>query len=891
MLRIRYSLLLSRLVRLTCCLLVTVLLNGLAGGNAAWAANRPITVTIDDSFAPMFFRDDSGQPQGVARDLWQLWSSKTGIPVEFRVKPFAEGKQAVLDGEVDVIDLITISEERQRELDFSAPYLSLDVAIYFHKSISGIVDAKTSRGFLIGAIEGHYSAQLLQDAGSVHLKYYRNYEALYQGVARGEVLVFCSHAQQAGYYLNRYGIADQFRQSPPISSLSGHWAVKKGNSELLQQIQQGFDRITSAERQAIFDKWLGRPAFDQELPLYLRYAGRLFLALFGLAALLILWNRQLTSRVAERTRTLSQTLADLEHSRLATVAAQEHLLSILDAVPDFLIEIDATGRIVDAHSARDAGGGLRKDALIGRHYAEVLPIDAAEVLRQGLREALDKGGDYGRRYSMRNAQGDEHWFEASISCKLRGEQKQASYVVLSRDIDERVRLERELLEQQIHLEQQVAQRTRELVATFNSAPVGIMLLRRQVIQNCNHRLAEMSGYLHRELLGSPPGLLYADAAGDDPGACASMTEACVRELLARRKDGSTFWVRLSARAIDTGNPESDVVVMVDDISSERAAREEMQQARALAEEATRMKSDFLANMSHEIRTPMNAIIGLTHLLEKKATDGDAREKLERIHAAGKHLLGILNDILDFSKIEADKLVLLNEPMDIRTVAGNVLSMLADNAAAKGISLRKEGDELPEAVSGDVTRVTQALVNLVGNAIKFTPAGSVTVRSVVEDETATRIRVRFEVVDTGIGIAADKLPFLFAPFQQADSSMAKRFGGTGLGLAITRRLAEMMGGTAGASSTPGVGSTFWFSATFDKLAAGDGALRSAAKPGDDAVRELAGKYGGTRLLLVEDDEINQIVASENLAEAGLAGDIANDGLEASARPRRGTTGWS
>lgn len=340
--------------------LISVFLAGLAAWNIAWAATKPIIVTVDDSFAPLVFRDDSGALQGLTYDLWKLWSAKTGTPVEFEVKPFPQGKQAVLDGEVDVIDLITVNEERKQQLDFSDSYISLDVAIYYDKSISGIVDAKSSRGFLIGVIEGHASAKKLLEAGSVNLKYYKNYEALYQGVANGEIRLFCSHEQQAGYYLNRYGLIDQFRRSPPIFSLSGHWAVKKGNTELQRQIADGFSRITNAERRAIFDKWLGVPAAQEETPVYLHYAGWLLLALVCISGVLIAWNRQLTSRVGERTRTLTEALDELLRSQKIAMAAQEHVQSILDAIPDLLVEVDASGTIIDAHSKQDASSGLQK---------------------------------------------------------------------------------------------------------------------------------------------------------------------------------------------------------------------------------------------------------------------------------------------------------------------------------------------------------------------------------------------------------------------------------------------------------------------------------------------------------------------------------------------------
>ena len=450
-----------------------------------------------------------------------------------------------------------------------------------------------------------------------------------------------------------------------------------------------------------------------------------------------------------------------------------------------------------------------------------------------------------------------------------------------------------------HLEDLVATRTAELTARtaelqaiFDSASSGIALVTDGVLIRCNRRMHEMFGWPAGGMVGQTTAIWSPDpaacpGAGEAPGRAIVQGEVHGRELRLMRRDGSLFWARITGTAVDPADPGKGTVAVIDDITAEHETLAEMARARALAESANVAKSVFLANMSHEIRTPLNAIIGLTHLLGKKPLDPDAAEKLEQVHASGKHLLHIINDILDFSKIEAGKLIIAHEPMTLADLPQTVVSMLADGAAAKGIALRAELDELPPVVRGDEMRVTQALLNLVGNAIKFTPAGSVTLRVRKEEESAGSVRVRFEVVDTGIGIAGDKLSQLFTPFEQVDSSTTKRFGGTGLGLAITRKLAEMMGGEAGVQSTPGVGSTFHFSACFDKVEAG-----AFVPPGhreEDAAREIARRFSGCRLLLVEDEEINQIVARENLAEAGLEIEVACDGLEAVNRMRTAPSG--
>lgn len=305
--------------------------------------------------------------------------------------------------------------------------------------------------------------------------------------------------------------------------------------------------------------------------------------------------------------------------------------------------------------------------------------------------------------------------------------------------------------------------------------------------------------------------------------------------------------------------------------------QDLQEARTEALRLMQVKSDFLANMSHEIRTPMNAILGFAGVLRNQADSPVQVDRLDKINVAGEHLLNLIDDILDLTKIEAGKLELEAIDFPVGAVLDQVRSMLHDQAAAKGLTFDIDHAGVPDWVRGDPTRLRQALINFAGNAVKFTERGTVSLRARLKQDLGDALHIRFEVEDTGIGIPAEMLPGLFQPFRQLDGSISRRHGGTGLGLAITRRLAELMGGTAGVSSVFGSGSLFWFEARFGRGRPAESAPAGCLEVSTaETVRE---RYAGASVLLVEDDPINREVALTLLAGTGLRVDVAEDGRKA------------
>ena len=306
---------------------------------------------------------------------------------------------------------------------------------------------------------------------------------------------------------------------------------------------------------------------------------------------------------------------------------------------------------------------------------------------------------------------------------------------------------------------------------------------------------------------------------------------------------------------------------------------ELETARNLAESANHAKSDFLANMSHEIRTPMYGIVGAIEQLLKVDLGAQNRELAETVSTSASVLLDLIDEVLDFSKIEAGSLTLQTVGFDLTDVAGRLMEVFSGRAADKGVKLEIEVAEgIPGRLLGDPARLLQVLINLVGNAVKFTEDGRVDVNIAPRGYDDSRTRIHFVVTDTGIGIPLDLQDHLFDAFTQADSSATRRFGGTGLGLAISKRIVELMGGEIEFESAPGTGSSFYFTLPFERQATDEVSLELAA----NVLRPVAQKRRprrSFRILLVEDNPVNQMVASKQLELLGYQADTADDGLQA------------
>jgi two-component system sensor histidine kinase/response regulator len=403
---------------------------------------------------------------------------------------------------------------------------------------------------------------------------------------------------------------------------------------------------------------------------------------------------------------------------------------------------------------------------------------------------------------------------------------------------------------------------------------GTFLLANQTMATVYGLTAErMTGISHMEIgriLGAPDGevqrFLEADQRVIDTGEAVFIPEHVLTT------HGRSTLLQISKMPIDVTGRGRCVLGVCVDITARKEAEDEIHRARVAAEQAARAKSDFLAMMSHEIRTPMNGVLGMTGLLLDTSLTAEQREYAETVRSSGSALLGILNEILDLSKIEAGRMELEHIDFSVAAAVEEATELLAERAHSKRIELLSRVDAtIPATLRGDPGRFRQVLINLIGNAIKFTERGEVVITVEVAREGSNDVELRIAVRDSGIGIAAEARSRLFQPFSQADSSTTRQFGGTGLGLAICRRLVELMGGEIGVDSEPGQGSTFRFTVRLLRVLAGahDAGTQTAA-------------LRGARILIVDDNATNRVFLPEQLRVWGIEADVAPDGPTALGR---------
>jgi len=584
-------------------------------------------------------------------------------------------------------------------------------------------------------------------------------------------------------------------------------------------------------------------------------------------------------------------------------AEQRRLVRAVEASASTIMITDHHGEIVYVNPAFTKHSGYQREEALGRN-PRFLHVHGETVTDfAALWATLLGGGIWTGSFRNRTKYGAVLWEDASLS-PIRNERGEIEHIVA---VKENVTEKRALLEtleiHRKHLEHLVAERTAQ--ATASAAHTRLILdscadgmIGTDVAGNItfvNPAASAMLGYRPDELIDRNIHMAihgqYADGSPYPMSACGVMQASQAGEEL--RIETDTLWnkqghaipVSLATHPMrQDGQQVSGAVLIFRDITDRQRIETEREAAREAALTLARIKSDFLANMSHEIRTPLNGVLGLAQIGYRESHGrGKAQEWFAQILDSGKLLLTVINDILDFSKIEAGKLVVETIPYAPQRVVEDTLAMIADRAAAKGLSFGATFEaNLPQTSSGDPVRIAQVLLNFLSNAVKFTSTGSITLSAGREGPSLV-----FTVADTGIGMSPEQLARLFIPFEQADSSTTRKYGGTGLGLSISQRLAALMGGEVRVESTPGNGSRFALRLPYVVTDAplADQAPSPNTLPSSVARQRLA----GLRILVAEDNEVNQMVIENMLSSEGAAVTLVGNGRLALEAVERSPTG--
>ncbi len=665
------------------------------------------------------------------------------------------------------------------------------------------------------------------------------------------------------------------------SERSRQQLILDGN-ELLAQLALDFTQMESEHKTTIADLKRQSEQVRQKSFLVTSLGMLVSVGLFGAALLRVnhlVSERQSVQNELRERELQYRTLADSGQALIWT-AGTDGLCNYFNKV-----WLDFTGRPL----ASELGSG----------WAEGVHPDDFQACLDVYRGAFERRERFSMDYRLRRNDGEYRWIQDDGCPRFDTQGQFIGYIGYCLDITER-KLANEIL-------QESDQRFRKLLNEISTVAVQCYDADLTTLY-WNDASESFYGYAASEAIGSkltdliiPPEMIepVRDAVA---GMIESKRSIAAEELSLMRKDGSRIDVISSHAVVSVAGKKPELFCVDVDISHRKRIEAELKgyrdhledlvasrtaqlaEAKNAAESASRAKSSFLANMSHEIRTPMNAIIGLTHLLRKDAANANAQDKLGKINEAAKHLLGIINNILDLSKIEAGYLDLVESEFSPAGIVDNVLAMMHDRATMQGLHLSRAIDHsVPLVLVGDSMRLSQILINFVGNAIKFSDRGEIAVHLQVAEEDDQSVLLRIGVRDQGIGLTSEQQVQIFNAFVQADASTTRKYGGTGLGLAISRHLARKMGGEVGVESLPGAGSTFWFSARLRKTSTASSEPES--QPEKVALENvIKARFSGRLILLAEDDPVSREVALELLGLAGLVVDAVGDGVQAVERVR-------
>jgi len=832
------------------------------------ATQPPIRVLVADR--PPFEYMKDGQASGFTIEYLRLLLGKIGLTrVSYVQATFAEGLEKLGEGTVDIVPDIARTPERERTMAFSEPYRYAAKAIVA-RSDATYPNLASLNGRRVAVETRNIADKILRDNGidAVRIDCASGFECL-KLVSDGSADAYIETSGVVEYMIAAHAMNNLAVVGSVDNKTQASFALRKDRQMLVALLNRAIESTSLEERTELAQRWMSKAAVD---------------LIFGRAAARIALSAAERSYLKDRHNTLRMCGAPAGAPLAETTKDGAHVGIAPEMVARLAQTMDVVLTFVPTHTWNET-------------------LEAAKARRCDLLSFAMETPDRRSYLDFTTAYAD---FPAVVVTRS----KQAYFADLSPFAHERFGIIR-------GSSLQPALRKRLPNATlveFDDSADGL----RQVQQGqlfgfigilpIVNRLTQVEGMTDLKVASQlPERFEMSIAVRNDEPLLKDLFQRAINAFPAeQRQEIVNRWTAVRyEKELDTvllakwvGSVAAAAALLLlaalawnrhlarlnRQLDSKVADRtRELLSAKHQAESGAQAKADFLANMSHEIRTPLNTIAGAAHLVRIAGLTVEQDRRMAQLERASAHLLQTIDTILDLSKIESGKFVLNAEPLRIEDVVDNVVSMTEYSAAGKGLLLLRDVPALPAGMVGDPTRLQQALLNYVANAVKFTNSGFISIRVELLAETVTEVHLRFEVQDSGIGIASDQLSRLFSAFEQADNSATRLSGGTGLGLSITRRLAGLMGGDVGANSMPGKGSTFWFTARLGKDPTAAPQLPDAAVMPD--WQQIASDFPGARILLVEDDSTNREIALAILGQASLVVDCAGHGAEAVAMAGR------
>ena len=831
-----------------------------AATTAAPSGTKPLIAVIPPDLSPYYFRDSAtGKPAGLAVAITDALARRAGLQIEYRfAKAWDEVDQLVTSGQADLIPLRVVNPATEKQFLFTEV---LDVApINYLVRASDTSTKGPTPGKRVGVMNKSTAYNMLQGRPDITVIPYESLQHLLVDLVTGQLDLALTFRDTITQLAEKSGLDNQIRVlEPPALESRRAIAVHPNNQALQVQLNNAIKTFhQSPEHVEIFQRWMGKPKSwwtVQRVVVVLGSSATLLLTV------VLFWRffsiRKLNLQLQHKVEQQLQTEAELRTSE----ERFKQLFQKHDAV--FLLIEPISGAIVDANASAEKFYGYNREELTKLNICDINMLPPETIAAERMK-ALEQGKIY-FEFPHRLKNGAVRTVEV-YSARI--DEKQPLLFSIIHDISER-----KLAEEQLRLSEE------KFASAFKASPDSVNLNRLSdgVYLEANEGFCTITGYSQEEVLGKSSLDLNIWVVPEDRQRLVQelRQHGVVKNLEAqfKCKDGSIFIGQMSA-CIITVNGEQCLLNITRDVTERKQYEEELQQARKTADTANRAKSEFLANMSHEIRTPMNGIIGMAQLLQFTDLTPEQQEYLQCLDSSTKNLLTLLNDILDLSKIESGKIELEHTIFSLRQSIQDVITTQTTLIRQKQLQLTTDlPDDLPELLHGDPLRIKQILLNLLGNAIKFTETGSINIAASISDRQENSLTLCLSVSDTGIGMTPEALERIFAPFEQADNSTTRKYGGTGLGLTICRRLAGLMGGSIRAESEPAKGSCFLVELPFELH------KEQQMQQSEPAAQTCGTGTRNLKLLLAEDNALNATTLIAMLKKLGHQTELACNGQQA------------